>query len=705
MFFNYLTIFIALSISAVAIYYSVAGLTAIFAASVIPVIIMGGVLEIGKLVTAVWLHKNWKEAKWWLKTYLAVAVVVLMIITSMGIFGFLSKSHIEQTTASDTEIAKIETLDEDIVRLENKIKRWDQQLIKLNSGETDTRVDNLIDREQSALDKLNKQINAEKQEYRNQAERDLKSIDDKLEKYRDSTNTEIAGYTEGLKTCFSCDDEKQGIAGAKANLKDAEDKADRDRQRIRDTLNNNISSLDTQYKPQIDSINDRIITLKTQSQDKTGDIDTKITQIEKDIETTQQALDVKRDELAVVQTKYRKLEAEVGPVKYIAEFVYGEKADRTLLEEAVRWVIVTIIFVFDPLAVLLLIASQYSFEQAQAKKPRPVPPTDTPPSTPKGHIPLSYAEAIGKSYDGKYHPADKPDKPTQPKTYAELVGKTYEGGNPDPTDAEKPVVKNEPIPEIDDERMDIIGQNGNDGLHYEKEEPKLTIKEIISGYEEKKNENIEETKTEDKVSDKPKETKKTEKSKGSKKTTKPSVKKTLKKPTKENIQKAIDKVTLHKNNLINGPLRSKVSKKDSAVLTALLETTNPDDYIEYEGKRHKRDAFLKMHPELYTDVYSTVDFGMTFPENEANGYLFLRTDFLPTKLFRFNGENWVELEKHLLKESAYSNDYIEHLIERINEDDYNKVLLDAVINESISGETASVFNEIEIKNITEYKID
>ena len=322
MFFNYLTIFIALSISGVAIYYSVAGLTAIFAASVVPVIIMGGVLEIGKLVTAVWLHKNWREAKWWLKTYLAVAVVVLMVITSMGIFGFLSKSHIEQTTASDTETAKIETLDEDIVRLENKIKRWDQQLIKLNSGETDTRVDNLIDREQSALDKLNKQINTEKQEYRDQAERDLKSIDEKLDKYRESANTEIAGYTEALKTCFSCDDEKQGIADAKANLKDAEDKADRDRQRIRNTLNSNISSLDTQYQPQIVLINNNITQLKQQSQDKTGDIDTKILQIEKDIETTQQSLDVKRDELAVVQTKYRKLEAEVGPVKYIAEFVF-----------------------------------------------------------------------------------------------------------------------------------------------------------------------------------------------------------------------------------------------------------------------------------------------------------------------------------------------------------------------------------------------
>ena len=97
MFLAVLTLITALSISAVAIYYSVAGLVAIFAAAAVPIMIMGGTLEIGKLVTAVWLHRYWEKATWWLKTYLSIAVIVLMIITSMGIFGFLSKAHIEQT--------------------------------------------------------------------------------------------------------------------------------------------------------------------------------------------------------------------------------------------------------------------------------------------------------------------------------------------------------------------------------------------------------------------------------------------------------------------------------------------------------------------------------------------------------------------------------------------------------------------------------
>ncbi len=87
---------IAITISAIAAWYSVAGLTAIFAAAVVPVIIMGGSLELGKIVATVWLHNNWKRAGWLYKTYLVPAIVFLMLLTSMGIFGFLSKAHSDQ---------------------------------------------------------------------------------------------------------------------------------------------------------------------------------------------------------------------------------------------------------------------------------------------------------------------------------------------------------------------------------------------------------------------------------------------------------------------------------------------------------------------------------------------------------------------------------------------------------------------------------
>ena len=118
MLFGLITFLTALTISGVAIYYSVAGLVAIFAAAAVPIIIMGTALEVGKLVTAVWLHRYWAKAAWWLRTYLSIAVFVLMLITSMGIFGFLSKAHVDQNLSSDTVTQRIEIIDNK-VRAEN----------------------------------------------------------------------------------------------------------------------------------------------------------------------------------------------------------------------------------------------------------------------------------------------------------------------------------------------------------------------------------------------------------------------------------------------------------------------------------------------------------------------------------------------------------------------------------------------------------
>lgn len=150
-----LVLITALSISAVAIYYSIAGLVAIFAAAAVPIMIMGGVLEVGKLVTAVWLHKYWGQAKWWLKSYLATAVVVLMFITSMGIFGFLSKAHIEQTSASEESVAQVQQIETEIGRLNGIIERADEKILKLESSGTgaDANIQAQIDKEQERIDK------------------------------------------------------------------------------------------------------------------------------------------------------------------------------------------------------------------------------------------------------------------------------------------------------------------------------------------------------------------------------------------------------------------------------------------------------------------------------------------------------------------------------------------------------------------------
>ena len=149
-----LVLITALTISAVAIYYSIAGLVAIFAAAAIPIIVMGTALEIGKLVTAVWLHKYWQQAKWWLKTYLTTAVVVLMFITSMGIFGFLSKAHIEQTSASVENVAKVEQIDKQIASVNAVIFRAEEIIKKTETSGTgaDQNIQSQIDKEQERID-------------------------------------------------------------------------------------------------------------------------------------------------------------------------------------------------------------------------------------------------------------------------------------------------------------------------------------------------------------------------------------------------------------------------------------------------------------------------------------------------------------------------------------------------------------------------
>ena len=149
-----LTMLTALSISAVAIYYSVAGLVAIFAAAAVPIIIMGSILEIAKLVTVVWLHYYWEHAVWWLKTYLTISVAVLMLITSMGIFGFLSKAHIDQTASAKDGLARLEQIDSQILRQQDVIAKAEQDIEQLEVAGTDrdTEIQAQIDKEQERID-------------------------------------------------------------------------------------------------------------------------------------------------------------------------------------------------------------------------------------------------------------------------------------------------------------------------------------------------------------------------------------------------------------------------------------------------------------------------------------------------------------------------------------------------------------------------
>ena len=244
----WLLLLTGLTISAVAIYYSVVGLTAIFSAAVIPIIIMGSALEVGKLVCASWLKANWERAPRFMKYYMVTAVIVLMLITSMGIFGFLSKAHNDQNLVSGDVTSKIAIYDEKI-----KIAR-----------------DN-IDANRKAL----------------------KQMDEAVDQVMGRSN-----------------DEK----GA-----------------------------------------DKAVAIRRGQQKERS-------RLQSEIASEQKTITSLNEERAPIAAEVRKVEAEVGPIKYIAKFLYGEHgADENMLEKAVTWIIILIVVVFDPLAVIMLLAAQMTF--------------------------------------------------------------------------------------------------------------------------------------------------------------------------------------------------------------------------------------------------------------------------------------------------------------------------------------------------------
>tara|TARA_B100001094_G_scaffold60035_1_gene55511 strand:- start:3707 stop:5068 length:1362 start_codon:yes stop_codon:yes gene_type:complete len=359
MFMAILTLLTALSISAVAIYYSILGLAAIFAGAAIPIMVMGSVLEVGKLVTASWLYQNWKVAPKFIKAYLSIAVVVLMFITSMGIFGFLSKAHVEQTSLGTIGTEKLATIEEKLLRSENRIDRWSSDIERLVSGE-DVRVDILIDKEQVELDKLYARIDVEKQALRDQADKDIELQNNRLKQAQERKEADIAAAQERFKGAFSKKGLDEAIAKATANELSVASAAQKLIVKIQNKLKEDLAGVDAKYVDQITSIEKIINNYKSQANTKTGDIEGKIIALEDQIEAEQDKIDQVNEDKIVLMSKQAQLEVEVGPLKYIAEFVYGQEANQNLLEAAVRWVIIIIIVVFDPLAVLLLIAANMS---------------------------------------------------------------------------------------------------------------------------------------------------------------------------------------------------------------------------------------------------------------------------------------------------------------------------------------------------------
>jgi hypothetical protein len=462
--FPTLTLLIALTLSAIAAWYSVLGLTAIFAAAVIPIIIMGGSLEVAKVVTTLWLHKYWDRATWKLKIYLIPAVVALAFLTSMGIFGFLSKAHSDQTLVSGDTSAKVELVDEQI-----KIAR-----------------DNIA-MNQKALEQMNNQVD------------------------------QLLGRT---------DDDRGANRAVQVRRQQA---AERSR------LNREIEAEQT-----------------------------KIAQL--------------NEQVAPIRAEIRKIEAEVGPIKYIAALIYGDNPDNNLLERAVRWVIILIVFVFDPLALVLVLAAQSSY----------------------------------KWLDDDLRNRKKEDEETEPKE--EIVDT-----------------------KLDEDLDDMLRETTYD--------------------DPKEDENVSETIQPDTIP--------------------------ADDVVREDVPKASSSITIPSGDSVEQSEAGESSRREEPTAVVKTEgvTLHESDggYIQFEGKSVSKSALQGLRPDLFLarpdDSQSATSFGTEFPKFSKKGNVFVRVDLLPNRVYKFNGEKWIEINKELTDSYLYDMEYISYLVSKIETGEYEVELL------------------------------
>jgi hypothetical protein len=445
MFLSYIILSVALLLSGIAAYYSIVGLTTIFAGAAMAVTVMGIILEVAKVSVTVWLHEYWKECRLVMKLYLLPSVFILMVITSMGIYGLLSKSHLDQGITSGDIAAQVSIYDEKI-----KIQR-----------------DN-IDIARKAMEQMDSQVDARL----------------------------IRGTSE--------------------------------------------------------SSAERAVQIRRQQAKERQ-------QLQNDIVIAQQEISKLTDSKAPIAAQLRQTEAEVGPIKYIAALIYGgEQLDQNLLESAVRWVIILIVVVFDPLAITMILAATESFKwERQRKEQKKIEnanliATFTRPDTREPSVPLPPVEVEETATE----------VPKVPEPIVDVVEETA-------TEVPEPIVD---VVEVTDVDIELAAKRAWKSQH-----PDRTIKE--------------------------------------------------------------QRIALDTEKIEQLPWLDAESLKAAA------------------------------------DAIEDVAFGITFPAKPIRGNLFVRTDFLPTKLFRFNGSIWMEVDKDITDSFTYNDAYIDYLVAKVESGEYDVTLL------------------------------
>jgi hypothetical protein len=515
MFLSYFTLLTALSLSVVAAWYSILGLTAIFASAVIPIIIMGGILEVAKVTVTVWLHEYWHRCRLLMKFYLVPAVFMLMVITSMGIFGFLSKAHSDQSLVSGDVLAKIAVYDE-------KIK-----LSKDN-----------IDANRKAL----------------------KQMDEAVDQ----------------------------VMGRSTDEKGA----------------------------------DKAVSLRrAQAKERT--------RLLAEIAAEQKKIAVISEERAPIAAEVRKVEAEVGPIKYIAALVYGDNPDTNLLERAVRWVIIILVVVFDPLAIMMVLAATESMKWERERRSQPAYEPDDAPltdqqvqqlsATAESELPTGEIVKTSKLFnDPGEHPADTFDHEVEEQL---------------PVDPHPP------------------GWMYGDLSSYPLNDTE--VEEVVEEFDRAKHAYLDRF---DHFKD-----------------LKPVVA-----PTSNHGQ------PVQFNSDYLDAVIADNDDTDPTIKAAIKQwkTENPDKTIKEERAKFARGKINKLPwMELLADndlgKEPTSGFGISFPTNPApvKGDTYMRVDQMPNVLYKFNGVHWIITDKNLTDNYTYDDAYIEHLIAKLTSGEYDPDML------------------------------
>jgi len=829
----FLTLITALALSAVAAFYSIVGLTTIFAASILPVIIMASILEVGKLVTTVWLHENWHRVRFFMRVYLCIAVVILMIITSMGIFGFLSKAHIEQASNAAQGQAQIERVVSEIELQENVIVRANNQIEKLEGQSTNTnisiqeqiadeqaRIDTQYSRIQPAIDEQNniiadtrvgdlartnpyeqqlvslsdelKTFNEQIQTYESSLKevgKDTASIDASVKPYEDTLNSTaddaIRPYVDQIASINRDIESLQNLtaSGNREDIKRAQQLVgisadgifgtgsaratdewkDKQAQRIAE-LSATITDLRQQHQSKIAQASSTITQLRKEFEDGVRNERSRITGLINDIQNVQipalktrelevlatidnvrstespiiiqareeivriryaanqnieasqkiieqlrdkiqigstaeqdELIDAQRlrittantlveqltDEKFALETEARAFEAEVGPVKYIAALIYEDGGTTESLEDAVRWVIIMLVFVFDPLAIMLLLAATETISWRRKEKQQQL--VDTPLETKLESKEEIVFEDVDQDTLAKEAANEaqlieddiaEEKKREQARAQAIIDNPGYPPKEKDNDDVPQVHVSrnDDPVPftettgrepdgegEIDGTVVEPTDSNIQDGdVELDERDREADDAEGLSGRSD-----VEPAEEQVPDSDQTEERTSTEQDTGGSATASEQV--------EGDITEEKDWETLaNEAEAIEGS--NNVLKQAKQ----LWKQDNPAETLKFERIKFMQGLITDLPWMEYIDdprINREVKYGSEYPADALRGDLFINTKQIPSSLHKFNGEKWISVNKLTTDQYAYNSQYIQYLIGQISAGVYDPELL------------------------------